>query len=347
MYNLAFIGFGVVGQGLLEILVNKRDWLKNQYGFEWNLVAISDIMKGSKYNPEGLNAKKCLEEVKSNGNINSIDALNSDWDSLKTIKVSNADIIIEVSYTDIKTGQPGLSHVEAAIENGKHVAMTNKGPMVVASADLLKKASSKEVLLRYEGTVMAGTPVLMLGNRSLKASGITQIRGILNGTTNYILTEMEKGVAYEDVLNKAKELGYAEADPTGDISGLDSLGKCIILANTLMGASLSVEDVELEGITNISLDNIKSAAEKQMRWKLIGEILTDPSGKVSASVKPMKIPFSDPLASISGPTNAITFTTDLMGDITVIGAGAGKTETGFALLSDLLDLHTEIQHEKK
>ena len=148
MYNLAFVGFGVVGQGLLEILVNKRDWLKEQYGFEWKLVAISDIVKGSKYNPDSLDAEKILGEVTSKGHIKDIKAPHSDWDSLKTIKESNADIIIEVSYTNIKTGQPGLNHVEAAIDNGKHVAMTNKGPMVVASADLLKKSSTKGVLLR-------------------------------------------------------------------------------------------------------------------------------------------------------------------------------------------------------
>ncbi len=344
MYKLAFIGFGVVGQGLLEILVSKQDWLKKEYGFDWKLVAISDIIKGSKYNPEGLDATSCLDAVKTKGNIKDIDAPHNNWDSVKTIKESNADIIIEVSYTDIKTGQPGLDHVKAAIDSGKHVAMTNKGPMVVASAELLKKAESKGILLRYEGTVMSGTPVLMLGNRSLKASGITKMRGILNGTTNYILTEMEKGAAYADVLEKAQELGYAEADPTGDVQGWDALGKVIILANTLLGKSLTVNDVKREGITNISLDDIKKAAEEGQRWKLIGEVAVNSDGRVVGSVKPMKVPLSHPLASISGPTNAITFSTELMGDITLVGAGAGRTETGFALLSDLLDLHTELQN---
>jgi homoserine dehydrogenase len=346
LYKLAFIGFGVVGQGLLEILVNKREWLKEQYGFDWNLVAISDIMKGSKYNPDGLDAKQCLSETKSKGHIKEIDAPNSDWDSLKTIKQSNADIIIDVSYTDIKTGQPGLDHVNAAINSDKHVAMTNKGPMVVASEELLKKSKDKGILLRYEGTVMSGTPVLMLGNRSLKASNITKMRGILNGTTNYILTEMEKGADYNSVLKKAQELGYAEADPTGDVEGFDAVGKIVILANTLMDSNLKYQDIEREGITNISLADIKSAAEEQMRWKLIGEVSKDSSGKVSASVKPIKIPLSNPLAGISGPTNALTFTTELMGDVTVVGAGAGKIETGFSLLSDLLDLHTELQGMK-
>lgn len=343
MYRLAFIGFGVVGQGLLEILVNKRDWLQSLYGFKWTLVAISDINKGSKYNPDGLDSQLCLNEVKSKGNINSIKAPYSDWEALKTIRESNADIIIEVSYTDIKTGQPGLKHVNAAIEKSKHVAMTNKGPMVVASAELGQKALEKNVLLRFEGTVMSGTPVLMLGNRSLKAAGIIGMRGILNGTTNYILTEMEKGASYGDVLKEAQELGYAEADPTGDVEGWDALGKVIILANTLMGTNLSVNDVERKGITDISPEDIKNAESERTRWKLIGEVSKDLSGNIKASVKPVKVPLTHPLAGISGPMNALTFQTELLGEVTVVGVGAGKTETGFAVLSDLLDIHSELE----
>jgi homoserine dehydrogenase len=192
---------------------------------------------------------------------------------------------------------------------------------------------------------MAGTPVLMLGNRSLKASGIRKMRGILNGTTNYILTEMEKGTDYSDVLKNAQELGYAEADPAGDVEGWDALGKVIILSNTLMGTSLTVKDVERDGITNISLEEIQKATQDGQKWKLIGEVEVMSNGQVSGSVKPMKIPNSHPLASINGPTNAITFSTELLGDITIVGPGAGRVETGFALLSDLLDLHTELQNK--
>ncbi|MFW9928083.1 MAG: homoserine dehydrogenase [Candidatus Thorarchaeota archaeon] len=343
MYRLAFIGFGVVGQGLLEILVEKQNFLKQEYGFEWKLVAISDIVKGCKYNPDGLNATEILDEVKLNGNITNISATYNDWDSLKTIKESNADIVIEVSYTDIKTGEPGLTHVKAAIETKKHVTMTNKGPMVVASTEIFKLASKNKVMVRYEGTVMSGTPVLMTGIRSLKASGIHKIRGILNGTTNFILTQMEQGLGYDKALKKAQELGYAEAKPEGDVEGWDALGKVIILANTLMGTKLKINDVYREGITRIKNDDIKNAASDGMKWKLIGEVSRESNGEIKASVRPIKVPISHPLAGISGPTNALTFTTELLGEVTIIGPGAGKKATGFALLSDLLDIHSELQ----
>jgi homoserine dehydrogenase len=343
MYRLAFIGFGTVGQGLAEILLERKDLLKKEYGFEWTIVAISDIIKGSIYDPKGLDIRKCLDLVKATNNLSNYNAPHKGWDSLKTIKESNADIIIEVSYTDIKTGEPGLTHVRAAIAVDKHIAMTNKGPMIVASASLLKEAVDRKILLRFEGTVMSGTPVMLLGIRSLKAAGITKLQGILNGTTNFILTKMEQGESYASALKTAQELGYAEAKPESDVEGWDAVGKVIILANTLMGASLKVTDVPCEGITKLTPADINSAAKENMKWKLIGEVNKDPSGKITASVKPTKIPMTHPLAGIKGATNALTFTTELMGEITIIGAGAGRKETGFALLTDLLDMHAELR----
>ena len=343
MYRLAFIGFGTVGQGLLEILLDQREKLKRDYQFEWFVVAISDPIKGSIFDPKGLDAKKCLELVKSKGTIRSYQAPEVGWDSIRTIRESNADIIIEVSYTDIKTGEPGLTHVRTAITTGKHVTMTNKGPMVVASAELLREALARNVLLRYEGTVMSGTPVIITGVRSLRAAGIRKLRGILNGTTNFILTRMEEGESYINALKKAQELGYAEAKPEGDVEGWDAVGKVVILANTLMGSSLKVGDVSREGITKLTSDDIKAASEEGMRWKLIAEVSRDDTGKVTASVKPTKVALTNPLAGVRGATNALTFHTELMGEVTMIGAGAGRKETGFALLTDLLDMHSILK----
>ena len=342
VFKLAFIGFGVVGQGLLEDLIKKREWLKQTYNFEWKIVAISDIIKGSIYDPDGLDPEKCLDLVRKNGDIKGYDAPYKDWDSFKTIRETDSDIIVEVSYTDIKTGEPGLSHVKTAIEAKKHVIMTNKGPMVVASKELLNLAAKTGVQIRYEGTVMSGTPVLMTGLRSLRAAGIKSFKGILNGTTNYILTEMEKGSDYQTALKQAQKLGYAEAKPEGDVEGWDALGKVVILANTLMGGDLKVDDVFREGITKITPEDIEAAKKESTRWKLIGEAKITDSGKIQASVNPMKIPLSYPLASINGVTNAITFETELLGEVTIVGPGAGRKETGFALLSDLIDIHLTI-----
>ncbi len=188
---------------------------------------------------------------------------------------------------------------------------------------------------RYEGTVVAGTPVLNLGEFTLAGNEITEIRGILNGTTNFILTNMEAGRAYDEVLKEAQELGFAEADPTADVEGFDALAKVVILAKSVMGADISPEDVDRTGITQISLDDVAAAKADGKRWKLIGKVTRDGSG-VKASVKPEKVALTDPLAAVGGATNALTFVTDLLGEVTIVGPGAGKIETGYSLLIDML-----------
>ncbi len=342
-FRLAFIGFGVVGQGLAEILLESRDELKERFGFEYEVVAISDKLKGSVYNPEGLDLERLLKLVRSTGKISGYEgASHEGWDSLKTITDTNANVIVEVSWTDLKTGEPALTHVKTAIQNGKHVVLTNKGPIALAIKELESLAKQYGVQLRYEGTVLSGTPAINLGSKNLAGSKITKIQGIVNGTTNFILTEMEKGLDYEEALKKAQELGYAEADPTGDVEGWDAVGKIVILTNVLMGGSITKEDVERQGITHLTSKDIEEAKKERKRWKLIASTELLPDGTVRASVKPQKIPLSHPLASVSGPTNALTFTTKYLGDVTIIGPGAGKLPTGYALLTDLLDIHREL-----
>lgn len=336
--KLIFIGFGVVGQGLAEILANKKDMLKKKHGFEYKIVAVSDMLKGSVVNPGGLDAEKLLAIVKAGKSLNDYSGGTTGMNALATIDQVDADIMIEATYTDVKTGEPATSHCKAAFRKGMHVVTTNKGPVALFYNDLLKLARQKNLYLGIEGTVLSGTPVLNTGMLSLAGCTIRKIRGILNGTTNYILTEMEAGKPYEEVLKKARELGYAEADPTGDVEGWDALAKVIILANVLMEANIKIEDVDREGITKITVTDIESALAEGARWKLIGETSSQ-NGKIRAKVGPVKLPLSDPLANVMGATNAITFDTDLLGPVSIIGKGAGRIETGFALLTDILAIH--------
>lgn len=333
--KLAFIGFGVVGQGLAEILMNKKEQLEALHGFRCTTVAICDMINGSVFNPEGIDLNAALEAVKAGKKLD--DALPGEkgWDAEKTIRESNASIILEATYTDIKTGEPAASHFRAALESGKHLATTNKGPVALSFRELDELARAKGVLFRYEGTVMSGTPVLNLCNETLAGCDIKSIQGILNGTTNYILSEMEQGLSYESALGQAQELGYAEAVPDADVLGWDAMAKVIILANTVMGASLSTDEIDCTGITEITLDDVKAAVAGGYRWKLIGSVNRE-GDKVTGRVAPMKLPLSDPLASVMGPTNALTFDTDLLGPVTVQGCGAGRIETGFSLLTDIL-----------
>ncbi len=343
-YKLALIGFGTVGQGLCEILINKKTELKENHDLDWEVVAVSDLLKGSVYCPDGLNVNQLLDLVKSGTSLEEYKPKGEKapcefgWDAVTTIQNSNADIVCELSYTDVKTAEPALTHCKTSFKNGKHVVTSNKGPATIKYSEMKQSAEKYGVQFFIEGTVMSGTPVLNLAKGPLAGCSISAVSGILNGTTNYILTEMEAGKSYEDVLKTTQELGYAEADPAGDVEGYDAMAKVIILANVVMGADISAENVDREGITGITPEMINDAKQKNARWKLIGSVEKS-NGKIAASVKPKMIPMDHPLAGIMGWTNALTFATDLLGDVTIVGAGAGKTETGFSILSDILSIN--------
>ena len=334
-HKIAILGFGTVGQGISEILLNKKEYLKNKYDFEYDIVAVADFVFGNVYNPDGLDIPLMLQEAKEKKKF-SKDL--TDWDNLELIRNCNADILCELTYTDLNTGGPAVDHVKAALESGKHVVTSNKGPAALFYPEMKKIADKNGVKFMIEGTVCAGTPVINLADGPLAGCEISKIRGILNGTTNYMLSEMEKGMDYDEVLKVAQELGYAEADPTGDVEGYDARGKVTILANIVMGASLKINDVSCKGITQITSEDIENAKKENKRWKLIGSV-EKKDGKVSGSVAPEMIDMSHPLAGVMGATNALTFTTDLLGDITIVGPGAGKIETGFSILTDILDIH--------
>jgi homoserine dehydrogenase len=339
-HNIALLGFGVVGQGLAEILLDKHDALCSQFGLDAKIVAISDVMKGSLYHPEGLNIAEVLQVVKETGKLDEYSdqpGLIRGWDSFQTIRESNADTIVEITFTDVKTGQPAIEHCKAAFESKKNVVMSNKGPVALAYRELADLAKKNGVRWGFEGTVMSGTPSLRMPLVSLAGNYISEISGILNGTTNFILTRMEDGLTYQEALAQAQALGYAEADPTSDVEGYDAQYKATILANVVMNVPLRREDVQCEGISHLTPEAIAWAKSEGKRWKLLAKVKKE-ADKVEAKVGPEAIPLTDPLAGVMGATNAVTYYCDLAGPITLIGSGAGRTETGFSLLIDLINI---------
>ncbi|MBN1991441.1 MAG: homoserine dehydrogenase [Anaerolineae bacterium] len=339
-HKLALIGFGVVGQGLAEILRDKADTLRDTLDFDAQIVAVSDLLKGAVYHPDGLDVAKLLEVAQSTGRLDAYPhrpGLERDWDSLKTISRSNADTIVEVSYTDIKTGQPAIDHCRAAFACGKNVVMSNKGPVALAYAELSALAEANGARWGFEGTVLSGTPALRMPLTALVGNQISEIRGIFNGTTNFILTQMEEEMEYAEALAQAQRLGYAEADPTADVAGYDARGKLVILANVIMNMPLRQEDVVCRGIEHLTIRDIMTAKAAGKRWKLIGRIKKE-GDRIEASVGPEQVPWSDPLAGVMGAMNAVTYVCDLAGPVTLVGAGAGRVETGYALLIDLINI---------
>ena len=339
-HKLALIGFGTVGQGLAEILHSRAHVLRESLGFEAQIVAVTTLSKGSLYHPEGLDIGELLRIVADGGSFatyRETPGLVRGWDNLTTIRYSNADIVVEVSYTDINSGQPAIDHCRAAFESGKHVITANKGPAALAYTELSALAKKQGVQWKFEGAVMSGTPALRLPLAALTGNDISEVRGIFNGTTNYILTKMEEGLSYQAALRQAQGLGYAEADPSADVDGYDALSKVLILANVVMNIPLRKDDVPCQGISQLTYADIEQAKIDGKRWKLIGWVKRE-AGQVMAGVRPETVPLSDPLANVMGATNAITFICDLAGPITLVGAGAGRVETGYSILIDLINL---------
>jgi len=342
-HKLALIGCGTVGQGLLQILHDKKDFLRDAFGFEARVVAICDKIKGTLLVPEGIDIPDVLAVLGAGKGLadtpKAAAGQTEPLDPLDMIERTDADIIAEMTYTDIKTGEPATSYIKKALRMGKHVVTSNKGPAALHYREIEDLARKNGLQFRIEGTVMSGTPVFHLAQSGLAGNAIREVKGILNGTTNFILTKMEtEGMDYGPALALAQKLGYAEADPTADVEGFDALAKVVILSNVLLGGSLKTTDVPCKGISSITKADVEAAKAQGLRYKLIGHARAE-SGVVTATVSPHKLPVSDPLAGVMGAQNALTFDTDLLGKVTIQGAGAGKLETGFAILSDILAVH--------
>ena len=331
--KLLLIGFGVVGQGLAEILQNKSAQLEQEQGFAATIVGVVTGSNGSLFHADGLDIADLLAAAQSGSlaEYPEVSGLRRGWSASEMIAAGGADVLVEVSPTNLESAQPALSICHQALEAGLHLVLANKGPVALDYANLRAKAQAKGLRLRYEATVMAGTPTMQLAEEALAGCEIRSARGILNGTTNYMLTQMEDGMSYAEALAQAQALGYAETDPSGDVEGWDAAGKVLILTNALFGSSLTMADLDVSGITRISAADMAAARSAGERYKLLAK--ATPTG---GSVKALRLPLTDPLASVAGAANAITLETDLLGDVTLIGAGAGQLETGSAILSDLL-----------
>lgn len=338
MTNIALIGFGAVGKSLAETIRDKHEWLKERYGLDLKLVAISGRSKGSVYDPDGLDLEVLLDAYRKTGSLESYPGGVKGLSSIETITETNAQIIAEATITNIKTGEPTLSYVKAALSRGKHVVTSNKGPAALAYKDLQELAQENGVQFRIESTVLSGTPAINFATESLAGHRVTSVKGIINGTTNYILAEMEQGISYEDALLEAQRLGYAEADPTADVEGWDAVAKIMILGNAVLGGSMKSEEVDRTGITGITMEDVEKTKSEGKRIKLIAEAYME-DDVVKAKVAPIWLPLSDPLANVNGTLNALTVVTDGLEEVTVIGGGAGGLGTAHGLLSDIIAIH--------
>lgn len=332
--RLVVCGFGTVAQSLAKLLVSRSDDLYAKYGMMPRIVGVFDT-KGGIIESSGLDLNKLVDIKKKYGTVRKYSDSKRKLRGLDIINNVDADVLIETTASNYKDAEPGMSHIIAAMKKGMHVITVNKGPLALAFPSLMELATYNHVLLRFSGTVGGGTPILDYAKNSLRGEQIISFAGILNGTTNYILTNMAKGMSFAAALKDAKSKGYVEADESLDLDGYDAAAKLVILANWIMGMKVTMPDIKRTGIRKVTSADIKNAARKKAAIKLIASCNKD------LVVAPREVPVDDPLC-VNGTLNAISFTSEHSGTQTIIGRGAGGTETASAILRDLLDIRQEI-----
>lgn len=333
--RLSLAGFGVVGRGFLELLTSKQEYLRQAFEIDVRLVGIGNARHGFIYREDGLDIPTVLELGAARQPLTDYERARH-WNTiLEGLQETGANVLVEATPTNLRDAEPGLSHIVTALRMGAHVVTANKGPGALAGLDLLALARQQGVHLRMESSVMAGTPVISTILEGMAGASIQAVRGIVNGTTNYILSAMAGGRSYDEVLAEAQAQGYAETDPTADVEGYDALAKTLILAALVFNQPLKPEQVARQGITAVSLDDIQQATSAGKRIKLIASIQRK-GDQLEASVGSQALSLNDPLARVDGVTNALTVQSDTLSEVTVIGPGAGAIPTAQGLLADLI-----------
>lgn len=319
--RVALIGAGAVGRGILQVLAEKET------GFI--LTGVADSRSGL-IDEKGISPGAVLSAKKETGLCGEIGITAG-----QVVSDAPYDLLVEVSPTDATSGEPATGYIKTALSRGCHVVTSNKGPIALHYHELKDIAEQKRVSLRFEATVAGAIPILHTLLGSLGGNDVRALYGVLNGTCNYILTRMaEEGLSYKQALDEARTLGYAEADPTYDVEGIDAAIKLVILANTVWNKRITLDDIDITGIDLLTEEAIRLAEEQDATIRLIGEII--PS-KNLYRLSPRIIPRHHPLV-VHGSLNAIIVRTDLAGDLVFSGKGAGSLETASAILGDMLSI---------
>lgn len=335
-YKLALLGFGNVGQALAKLLLRKQNELEEKFGITFSITAIATGSHGRAINPDGMDIQKALDTIQAGGSLDELSTQPAPQDNLEFIRASGGDVLFEntpVSYAD---GQPAISHIQTALENGMHVATANKGPVVHGYQTLTALAKEQGKSFLFESTVMDGAPVFGVFRGALPAANVTAIKGVLNSTTNLILTRMESGESFEDAVAYAQEIGIAETDPSGDLDGWDAAIKTCALATVLMDTPLKPDQVDRTGIREITLEKIAEARKAGKRWKLVCSA-TRKGDKVTAKVKPEMVGPDTPMYTINGTTSIVQFESDVLGNLSLLETDPGVETTAYGLLADFIN----------
>lgn len=330
-YNLALLGFGNVGRALVRLLQAKRTELREKYRIEYRITGVAARRLGWLANPEGINVDALFlnEPIQT---VSPAPTNITEW-----LQMAMADVLFENSSMNPYTGQPALDYIRTALQLGVHTVTANKGPVVYGYQELRDLAVSQGKRFLFEATVMGGAPIFSLFREALPGANLRRFRGILNSTTNLIITEMEQGLTFDQAVKKAQDLGIAETDPSFDVDGWDATVKVSALTTVLMDTPVKPQDVQREGIRGLTPEAVKVARAEGRPYKLVCQA-ERASGAVVASVRPEQVPLTDPLASVRGASSMIQFQTDTLYGLTLSEQDPDALTTAYGPLADFITI---------
>ncbi|MDD4834982.1 MAG: homoserine dehydrogenase [Lutispora sp.] len=322
--KIGILGFGVVGTGTYRVLTENFEAIKKQVGAE---IVVEKILM------RDMSKKRLIDVPDRMVTTKPEDILEN----------SDIDIVVELMGGE----EPAYSYIMRALENGKHVVTANKELMAKKGSSILEKADNNGLSFGFEASVCGGIPIIRAFKRSLCTDKVKRIMGIVNGTTNYILTKMtQEGSGYEDVLKEAQAKGYAEADPTADVEGYDAAYKMAILSSIGFHTKLDINMIRREGISGVSKSDILYGKDLGWTIKLLG-IAQEIDGKLEVAVSPVMLPAEHPLASVNGVNNAVFVNSEAVGELMFYGPGAGQMATGNSVASDIMEIARQIVLDNK
>ena len=334
--NLALLGFGHVGRAFARLLLNRRSWLLKEFGLDWKITGIATRNHGMAMDSAGLPLQRILRARRHSFSLETLHNGPSCSSTTDFIRLCGADVLFETTLLDL-SGEPAATYIREALGAGIHVVTTNKGPVATHFRALTRLARLRGVRFLYEGTVMDGAPLFNLVRQSLPGTRILSLRGILNSTTNYILTQVEQGASFEAALKYTRDQGIAEADPALDLKGWDTAVKLSILIQALMGGTTPPEEIRREGISEETGKLVRGAVRRDRRLRLVARAYRQ-GGRIIGKVEAEELEIFDPLAAVRGLGNILVLNTDTMRELALVENNPGVDQTAFALFSDLVTL---------
>lgn len=334
--NIILAGYGRVGQAFIRLIQEKQDFCLNRYDLQIRFHAVLNS-RGGLYPAPDKKGKEFLSDLVSGLNLAEIPYFRPGLDFGEAIECQERGILVDCTPSNIQDGEPALGYTLQALDRGWHVVTANKGPLVVDFRGIQKKAKKNRVSLGMSGATAAALPTLDVALHSLAGAEIYRIEGILNGTTNYMLTRMSEGIEYSVALKDAQEKGIAEPNPSQDVEGWDTAAKILIITNVIFGTSFTLKNIHVEGITNISSELLEEAKETEKEIKLIGRFIHDDEIRKPETRLSLIDP-SHPLYGVNGAQKGITFFTDTMDSVTVKGGKSDPRGAAAALLKDILHI---------